>query len=69
MVGRREFVVATSATAAYALFPFAGVEGSSKMHGLIGKMLASPGKRDELIKILVDGVFREEIDVWCKLDS
>jgi len=26
------------------------------MHGLIGKILASPGKRDELIKILLDGV-------------
>jgi len=26
------------------------------MYGLIGKMLAAPGKRDELIKILLDGV-------------
>lgn len=26
------------------------------MYGLIGKMLAVPGKRDELVSILVDGV-------------
>ncbi len=26
------------------------------MHGLIGKMIAAEGKRDELIKILLDGV-------------
>jgi len=26
------------------------------MHGLIGKMIAADGKRDELIKVLLDGV-------------
>lgn len=26
------------------------------MYGLIGKMMAVPGKRDELIKILIEGV-------------
>ncbi len=26
------------------------------MYGLIGKMIAAPGKRDELISILLDGV-------------
>jgi quinol monooxygenase YgiN len=56
--GRREFVVsAAGATAAYALFPFAfNVDAQSKMYGLIGKMTAVDGKREELIKILLDGV-------------
>lgn len=26
------------------------------MYGIIGKMLAAPGKRDELISILIDGI-------------
>ena len=55
-IGRREFVVTMGTTAAYALLPSAAVNGETKMHGLIGKMIAADGKRDELIKILLDGV-------------
>lgn len=56
-LGRREFVAATVGAGAYALFVSAGtVEGGSKMYGLIGSMTAVEGKRDELMKILLDGV-------------
>lgn len=55
-IGRREFVTASVGTVAYALcFPAATVYGDSKMYGLIGKMLAAEGKRDELIEILLAG--------------
>ena len=56
VLGRREFVVASGATIAYALFPPASVLGGSNMYGLIGKAVAVEGKRDEFIKILLDGV-------------
>ena len=55
-IGRREFVVASGTAAAYALLPSRSASGETKMHGLIGKMIAVEGKRDELIKILLDGV-------------
>ena len=55
-IGRREFVVASGTAAAYALLQSQPVGGETKMHGLIGKMIAVEGKRDELIKILLDGV-------------
>ena len=55
-LGRREFVTTTVGAAAYALFAPAGaVEGAERMFGLIGKMVAVEGKRDDLIRILVDG--------------
>lgn len=54
--GRREFVVASGATIAYALFPSRIASGETKMFGLIGKANAVEGKRDELIKILLEGV-------------
>ena len=55
-LGRREFVTAGVGAGAYALFaPKAAVQGAFKMYGLIGKMVASAGKREELIKILVEG--------------
>jgi len=54
-LGRREFVTTTVGAGAYALFAPAAVHGAEKMYGLIGKMVAVEGKRDELIKILVDG--------------
>ncbi len=55
-IGRREFVTASVGTVAYALcFPATAVYGDSKMYGLIGKMLAADGKRDELIEILLAG--------------
>ncbi len=55
-IGRREFVVASGSVIAYALLPSHSASGGSKMHGLIGKMIAVEGKRDDLIKILLDGV-------------
>ena len=55
-IGSREFVVASGTAAAYALLPSHPVSGETKMHGLIGKAVAVEGKRDELIKILLDGV-------------
>ncbi len=55
-IGRREFVTASVGTVAYALcFPAEAVQGGSKMYGLIGKMFAAEGKRDELIEILLAG--------------
>jgi quinol monooxygenase YgiN len=55
-IGRREFVVASGTAVAYALLPLQIVSGETHMYGLIGKMLAVEGKRDELIRILLDGV-------------
>jgi quinol monooxygenase YgiN len=55
-IGRREFVVASGTAAAYALLPSWTVSGETSMYGLIGKMTAVEGKRDELIKILLNGV-------------
>ena len=55
-LGRREFVTTTVGAAAYALFaPEGAVHGAGKMYGLIGKMAAVAGQREELIKVLVDG--------------
>ena len=56
-LGRREFVATTVGAGAYALFASAEtVVGGSKMYGLIGSMTAVEGKREELIKILLEGV-------------
>lgn len=56
-LGRREFVTASIGAGAYALFAPAGaVLAGGDMYGLIGKMTAAVGKREELIKILLDGV-------------
>lgn len=56
-LGRREFVATTVGAGAYALVASAGtVIGGSKMYGLVGIMTAAAGKRDELIKILLEGV-------------
>jgi quinol monooxygenase YgiN len=56
-LGRREFVATTVGAGAYALFASAEtVIGGLKMYGLIGSMIAVEGKRDELIKILLEGV-------------
>jgi quinol monooxygenase YgiN len=55
-IGRREFVFTIGAATAYALFSCGpAVHGAPKMYGLIGKMIASEGKRDELIGLLLDG--------------
>ena len=56
-IGRREFVATTVGASAYALFASAETaSGGSKMYGLIGSMIAVEGKRDELIKVLLEGV-------------
>jgi len=56
-IGRREFVATTVGASAFALFASAEtVTGGSKMYGLIGSMIAVEGKRDELIRILLEGV-------------
>jgi quinol monooxygenase YgiN len=54
-LGRREFVVASSAAFTYALFPSRTVLGATTMYGLIGKVKTIEGKRDEFIKLLLEG--------------
>lgn len=55
-LGRREFVAASGSAIAYALLSSGEtVFGGSTMYGLIGKMTTAEGKRDELIKVLLDG--------------
>lgn len=44
-----------AAGAAMALVGNASGEGETSMYGLIGRMMAVPGKRDELAAILLDG--------------
>lgn len=48
---RRAFALGTIALAAVA----APAQGAPPMYGLIGKMLAKPGQRDALAKLLLDG--------------
>jgi quinol monooxygenase YgiN len=50
---RRQFVYAGIAAALSSGCVHLGGEGT--MYGLIGKALAAPGKRDELIQILLEG--------------
>src|SRR5687768_614612 len=56
--GRREFTVAMMATIGGCTLPTAGEKsqtGARPMFGLIGKMTATPGKREELIGLLLTG--------------
>ena len=55
MINRRTFTASAGATAFFALSGCPSQEGSTKMYGLIGKMIADHEKRDELISILLDG--------------
>ena len=62
-IGRREFVAGAAALAAgIVAAPAAAMRtGESPphgadMYGLIGKVIAAPGKRDALVAILLDGV-------------
>ena len=50
-------MLATAATAVAAVWfaPLLRAQGKTPMHGLIGKMLATPGNRDALVAILLDG--------------
>jgi quinol monooxygenase YgiN len=54
-VSRRELVAGAAVLVAAAGIPGTS-RGAEAMYGLIGKMIAAPGKRDELIAILVEGV-------------
>jgi quinol monooxygenase YgiN len=53
---RREFIASIGAGAAALALPVDASHGVTKMYGLIGKMRATPGQRDALISILLDGV-------------
>jgi quinol monooxygenase YgiN len=55
-IGRREFASAIGTVTAYALLSRGEVvHGGEKVYGLIGKIKAAEGKRDELVKILLEG--------------
>ncbi|TAJ73211.1 MAG: antibiotic biosynthesis monooxygenase [Phenylobacterium sp.] len=53
MLFERRTVIAGAAAAALA-GPAAAAEGAT-MYGLIGKMLAQPGQRDALVRLLLEG--------------
>ena len=55
-IGRREFLAGAAALAVAAPATARAQNQERRMHGLIGRMTAVPGRRDELIAILVDGV-------------
>ncbi len=55
-VGRREFIVMAGAAVALGVPGGVRSDGEEKMYGLIGKMTAVAGKRDEMIAILLEGV-------------
>lgn len=56
-MNRREFIGVLGASAFACFLPVRlAAGGESKMHGLIGKMRAVEGRRDELIAILLEGV-------------
>jgi quinol monooxygenase YgiN len=57
MIDRREFL-ATGAAAAAALGVGSSIraQGGTGMYGLIGKFMSAPGKRDELIAVLIESV-------------
>lgn len=53
---RREFITAVGAGTAVLAFPACASHGETSMYGLIGRMRATPGQRDALVSILLDGV-------------
>lgn len=55
-VGRRDFLWMTGAAVALGVPGGIGLDGEEKLYGLIGKMTAVAGKRDELMAILLEGV-------------
>lgn len=55
MIDRRTFGVSVSAATLLALSGCMSHKGLTEMYGLISKMTARDGKRDELISILLDG--------------
>jgi len=55
-ISRRIVVAGVGLTVTSPLHASAASMGSAPMYGLIGKMTAQPGRRDELVRILIDGV-------------
>jgi quinol monooxygenase YgiN len=56
-IRRRDFIGAGATTiTAIGAVSRAFAQRGAEMYGLIGKMTAAPGKRDELISILLEGV-------------
>jgi quinol monooxygenase YgiN len=55
---RRDFMIAAATGAAALSLPVPGLakQESKTMYGLIGKMRTAPGKRDEVIAFLLEGV-------------
>jgi quinol monooxygenase YgiN len=54
--GRRNFILTAAAAVLAAIVPGGPMRAEQKMFGLIGNMKAVPGKRDELVPILLKGV-------------
>ncbi len=55
-IDRRTFVAAAGLVAAAPVAALAEPGKKPPLYGLIGKMTAQPGRRDELVEILVEGV-------------
>jgi quinol monooxygenase YgiN len=55
-INRRIVVAGVGVTVTSPLHASAASMGSAPMYGLIGKITAQPGRRDELISILIEGV-------------
>jgi quinol monooxygenase YgiN len=55
-INRRTFVVGAASMAAACTTPDTVASTGKKMYGLIGKMTAHAGKREELARILLEGV-------------
>lgn len=52
---RREFIVTTGAAVITALLPVnLSAQTEQRMYGLIGKLMSTAGKRDELVSILLE---------------
>ena len=54
-LGRRDFLLGLTATAWIGGTTVEVCQGASAMYGLIAKLTAAPGKRDELMTILIGG--------------
>src|SRR5579862_5457544 len=56
-IRRRDFLGVSATTVAGFCSPSSAfAQRGGEMYGLIGKMMAAPGKRDDLISILLEGV-------------
>jgi len=54
-IDRREFLKCLAATAMTAAPVLASPQGANNMYGLIAKLMASPGNREQLMAILMEG--------------